>query len=60
MNERLHNLYLLHKNCVICTKKVVSTSNKELFWDIKKKINFTGKNQSENPIVFEETLINKF
>lgn len=56
MNERLHNLYLLHKNCVICTKKVVSTSNKELFWDIKKKI----KNQTENPIVFEETLINKF
>lgn len=56
MNERLHNLYLLHKNCVICTKNVVSTSNKELFWDIKKKI----KNQSENPIVFEETLINKF
>lgn len=57
MNERLHiNLYLLHKNCVICTKKVVSTSNKKLFWDIKKKI----KNQSENPIVFEETLKNKF
>lgn len=56
MNERFLNFYLLHKNWVICTKKVVSTSNKELFWDIKKKI----KNQSEKPIVFEETLINKY
>lgn len=56
MNERLYNFYLLYKNCVICIKKVVFILNKELFWDIKKKI----KNRFENFIVFEEIFINKF
>lgn len=56
MNERLLIFYLLHKNCVIGTEKIVSTSNKEVFWGIKKK----SRINSENPIVFEETLLNKF